>query len=162
VEQIRSPWRHGYVTKVDQHKGCVLCEAYAGRQEPTSLVVHTAALNFVVMNLYPYTSGHLMIAPLRHVARLQDATPEELGEMMGLARRFEGILQEVYRPDGLNVGMNLGRPAGAGVADHIHLHVVPRWSGDTNFMTVVGETRVIPEDPLQACATLRRHFEPGR
>ena len=162
MEHIRSPWRLAYVTKVDQQTDCVLCAAYAGRQDATSLVVHTTALNFVVMNLYPYNSGHLMIAPLRHVARLQDATPEELGEMMGLARRLEGILQEVYRPEGLNVGMNLGRPAGAGVAHHIHLHVVPRWSGDTNFMTVVGETRVIPEDPVEACARLRRHFERER
>lgn len=162
MEHIRSPWRHAYVTKVDQQKGCILCEAYAGRQQPGSLVVHAAALNFVVMNLYPYNSGHVMIAPLRHVARMQDATPEELGEMMSLARRLEAILQELYRPDGLNIGMNLGRPAGAGVADHIHLHVVPRWSGDTNFMTVLGETRVIPEDPVEACARLRRRFEQER
>jgi ATP adenylyltransferase len=162
VEHIRSPWRHAYVTKADQQPGCVMCAAYAGREDEASLVVHTAELNFVVMNLYPYNSGHLMIAPLRHVARLQDATAEELGEMMALARRLESILQEVYKPDGLNIGMNLGRPAGAGVAHHIHLHVVPRWSGDTNFMTVLAQTRVIPEDPLQACATLRRHFDTTR
>jgi ATP adenylyltransferase len=120
--------------------------------------VHIAALNFVVMNLYPYNSGHLMIAPHRHVASLTEATPEELGEMMELTRRLEGILLDVYHPDGVNVGMNLGKPAGAGVAGHIHLHVVPRWVGDTNFMTVVGGTRVIPEDPVAACARLRPYF----
>ena len=138
--------------------GCVLCASIETAGEAASLVVHLARFNLVVMNLYPYNAGHLMVAPLRHVGSLGAATAEELAEMMELARRSEAVLREVYRPDGINLGMNLGRPAGAGVADHIHLHVVPRWTGDTNFMTVVGETRVIPEDPLAACARLRPHF----
>jgi ATP adenylyltransferase len=146
------------VTNAGQQPGCVMCEAYAGCERPDSLVVHVARHNFVLMNLYPYTSGHVMVAPLRHVGSLGEATPEELAEMMGLARRIEGLYAQLYRPDGLNVGMNLGKSAGAGVADHIHLHVVPRWDGDTNFMTVVGQTRVIPEDLLQACARLRELF----
>jgi ATP adenylyltransferase len=111
------------------------------------------------MNLYPYNAGHLMIAPRRHVGSLGAATPEELSEMMALARRAEGVLGEVYKPDGMNVGLNLGKAAGAGVADHIHLHVVPRWAGDTNFMTVTGEVRVIPEDPFLASARLRPLFQ---
>jgi ATP adenylyltransferase len=110
------------------------------------------------MNLYPYNAGHVMVATRRHVGSLGDATAEELAEMMSLARRLEGVLEEVYRPDGVNIGMNLGRSAGAGVLGHIHLHVVPRWNGDTNFMTVVGETRVIPEDPVEGCRRLRPHF----
>jgi ATP adenylyltransferase len=110
------------------------------------------------MNLYPYNAGHVMVAPLRHVASLSLATPEEVAETMTLARRLEEAMREVYKPDGLNVGMNLGRPAGAGVADHIHLHVVPRWSGDTNFMTVFGDTRVIPEEPARGCERLRPFF----
>ena len=121
-------------------------------------MVHVAAFNFVVMNLFPYNSGHLMVAPRRHVATLQGATSEELDEMMALARRLEAVMAEVYRPDGVNLGMNLGKPAGAGVADHLHLHFVPRWSGDTNFMTVSGGTRVIPEDPREACRRLRPYF----
>jgi ATP adenylyltransferase len=121
-------------------------------------VVHTGELNFVVMNLFPYNGGHVMVAPRRHVGSLAAATLEELSEMMALARRLEEVLREVYRPDGINVGMNLGRPAGAGVADHIHMHVVPRWTGDTNFMTVVAGTRVIPEEPEQACLRLRPYF----
>lgn len=146
------------MTGAQVQPGCVMCNALGAAGRDESLVVHVAALNFVMMNLYPYNSGHVMIAPQRHVARLADATAEELAEMMLLARRLEDVMHEVYRPDGLNVGMNLGRPAGAGVADHIHLHMVPRWSGDTNFMTVVGETRVIPEDPYKACARLRAFF----
>lgn len=159
MQQIRSPWRQAYVTSGDKPKTCVLCAALLSPQAPDSLVVHVASHCFVVMNLYPYNSGHVMISPRRHVGRLADATAEELGEMMSLARRLEGILGEVYKPDGLNLGMNLGRAAGAGVAEHIHLHVVPRWVGDTNFISVVGETRVIPEDPREACLRLRGFFE---
>ncbi len=158
MDVIRSPWRHAYVSQGVQDPGCVLCRALEGVGSAGSLVVHEAALSFVVMNLYPYNSGHVMISPRRHVARLSEATVEEVTELMLLARRGEAILQELYRPDGINVGMNLGRSAGAGVDGHIHLHVVPRWSGDTNFMTVVGETRVVPEDPVAACVRLRPHF----
>jgi ATP adenylyltransferase len=125
---------------------------------PESLVLHLASLNVVVMNLFPYNGGHLMVAPRRHVGSLAEATPAELAEMMALARETELAFRAVYRPDGINVGMNLGRSAGAGVADHIHLHLVPRWNGDTNFMSVVGEVRVIPEEPAQALAKLRPHF----
>jgi ATP adenylyltransferase len=138
--------------------GCVMCRALDGAEAEGSLVVHVAELSFVVMNLFPYNAGHLMVAPRRHVGSLREATAEEMAEMMRLARRIEQVFEDVYRPDGINVGMNLGRSAGAGVADHIHLHLVPRWTGDTNFMTVLGETRVIPEDPAQACARLRPYF----
>jgi ATP adenylyltransferase len=147
-----------YVTKADQTPGCVLCRAIGGASGADRLVVHAGERNFVVMNLFPYNGGHVMVAPRRHVGSLAEATLEELSEMMALARRLEAVFQEAYRPDGINVGMNLGRPAGAGVADHIHMHVVPRWTGDTNFMTVVSGTRVIPEEPEQACLRLRPYF----
>jgi ATP adenylyltransferase len=158
MDVVRSPWRNAYVTGGAKEAGCVLCRAGEDVHAPNSLVVHETPLNLVVMNLYPYNAGHVMVAPRRHVGSLGDATGEELAEMMSLARRLEGILAEVYHPDGVNLGMNLGRSAGAGVLGHIHLHVVPRWDGDTNFMTVVGETRVIPEDPVEACRRLRPHF----
>ena len=138
---------------------CVLCRSMEQASEKDSLVVHVAPLSFIVMNLFPYNAGHVMVAPRRHVGTLAAATPDELSEMMALARRLEAVMAEVYRPDGLNVGMNLGRAAGAGVPDHIHLHVVPRWSGDTNYMTVAGQTRVIPEDPVEAAARLRTYFD---
>jgi len=147
-----------YVTTADKAPGCVLCRARDGEDGSERLLVHTSELNIVLMNLYPYNSGHVMIAPRRHIATLGESTPEELADMMALARRLEAALKEVYTPDGVNLGMNLGRPAGAGVPDHIHLHLVPRWSGDTSFMTVVGGTRVIPEDPTEGCARLRPFF----
>jgi ATP adenylyltransferase len=155
VDRLWSPWRNAYVTKTGEAPGCVLCLALEGAGSAGSLVVHVAPSSFVLMNLYPYNSGHLMVAPRRHVASLAEATLDELSELMALARRLESVMREAYRPEGLNLGMNLGRVAGAGVADHLHLHIVPRWSGDTNFMTVVGETRVIPEDPVEACLRLR-------
>lgn len=158
MERIFAPWRAEYVTSQAAEPGCVLCRALEGAGREGSLVVHVAELSFVLMNLYPYSAGHLMIAPRRHVGSLTAATEAELSEMMALARRLEGVLEQAYRPEGVNLGMNLGRPAGAGVPDHIHLHVVPRWSGDTNFMTVVGGTRVIPEDPVAASARLRTYF----
>jgi ATP adenylyltransferase len=158
VERLFTPWRLPYVTTVDKIPGCALCHARDGVDGADRLLVHRGELNFVVMNLFPYNGGHVMVAPKRHVGSLTEATPEELAEMMALARRLEEVFREVYRPDGINLGMNLGRPAGAGVADHIHLHIVPRWTGDTSFMSVVGGTRIIPEDPAQACARLRPHF----
>jgi len=158
VDVLRSPWRMAYVTSGAKEPGCVLCRAVLSAKDARSLVVRMGERCFVVMNLYPYNAGHLMLSPRRHVARLQDATPEELAELMLLAQRAEAVLGEAYRPDGLNVGINLGRAAGAGVEGHLHLHVVPRWNGDTNFMTVAGETRVIPEDPFAACERLRPFF----
>jgi len=159
MERMWAPWRHDYVTNAGQTPGCVLCRALE-KAERDPLVVHVAPLNFIVMNLFPYNAGHLMVATRRHLGSLREANPEELAEMMSLARRLEEVLAEVYHPQGINLGMNLGRSAGAGVADHIHLHMVPRWNGDTNFLTVLGDTRVIPEDPVKASARLRAHFSP--
>lgn len=146
------------MTSAAKDPGCVLCRAQQPAPDGRSLVVHVGTLCFVVVNLYPYNAGHLMVSPRRHVARLQDASAEELQEMMRLTQRAEVVLGEIYHAEGLNVGINLGRTAGAGVEGHLHLHVVPRWNGDTNFMTVTGETRVIPEDPFAACERLKPHF----
>jgi len=157
VKHVFTPWRQAYVTEGARPASCVLCRAQEDG-EAEKLRVHVGEKNFVVMNLYPYNAGHVMVAPKRHIGSLAEATPEELSEMMALARRLEAILVSVYKPDGMNVGMNLGKAAGAGVADHIHLHVLPRWNGDTSFMTTLGDTRVIPEDPEKACARLRTYF----
>jgi ATP adenylyltransferase len=157
VERLWSPWRLAYVTGGgDQPKGCVFCEAQAGAQ--ASLVLWRGRDSFVILNLYPYNNGHLMVVPNRHVGTLADAEPGELAEMIRLTRLSEIVLTEAYHPQGLNVGMNLGRAAGAGVVDHLHVHVVPRWAGDTNFMSVVGNVRVLPEDLEQTAERLRGIF----
>ena len=159
MEILWAPWRGRYVTATEKGGGCVLCQALAGACEERSLVVRVQEHAFALMNLYPYNSGHVMIAPKRHIGALSEATADELGEIMALAQQLERLYAQLYRPDGMNLGMNLGRSAGAGVADHIHLHLVPRWIGDTNFMTVSGSTRVVPEDPYEACLRLRAALE---
>ena len=150
MDQLWTPWRFNYVSQAAKAEGCVFCDKAATdpARDRENLILHRARFNFVILNLFPYTTGHSMIVPYAHVADLAEVDHQTLGEMMGLARDFEAALAQTYRPDGYNLGMNLGRVAGAGVADHLHLHVLPRWSGDTNFMTVVGETRIHPEDLL--------------
>lgn len=158
MERLWSPWRLAYVTGSGEPVGCVFCNAQQN-EDARPLLLHTGSTCFVILNLYPYNNGHLMVVPKRHIASLGLATPEELSEMMELTKRAELALTEAYQPQGLNVGMNLGRPAGAGVADHMHVHVVPRWTGDTNFMTIVGNVRVLPEELEQTGKRLRAIFE---
>jgi len=137
---------------------CVFCVA-RDDATATSLIVSMAETCFVILNRYPYNNGHLMVVPNRHIAALAEASHEELAELMAMTRRAEIALAEAYSPDGMNLGINLGRPAGAGVPGHLHLHLVPRWEGDTNFMTVVGETRVLPEEPTQTLKRLSPIFD---
>jgi ATP adenylyltransferase len=148
MDYLWSPWRFRYVSEGTKRDGCAFCEMI--RCDPArdreSYILHRARLNFVFLNLYPYTTGHILVAPYAHVAYLSDLGRESLQEMISLTRSVEGALAAVYHADGYNMGMNLGKCAGAGVADHLHLHFLPRWMGDTNFMSVVSETRVLPED----------------
>jgi len=136
--------------------GCIFCE---GGGLNTDLVVFNGKTCFVILNLYPYNNGHLMTVPRRHLADLASTNAEERAELMALSRIAEMALGEAYKPHGINVGINLGRPAGAGVLDHLHIHMVPRWNGDTNFMGVVANTRVLPEDLAHAATRLRPIFE---
>jgi ATP adenylyltransferase len=125
---------------------CIFCDALAANNDVDTLIVFRGEKCFVILNRYPYTSGHVMVVPYAHVADLAAADPDVLAEMMRLAQRVETALEKTYQPQGYNIGMNLGRAAGAGITGHLHLHILPRWTGDANFMTVVGETRVEPED----------------
>jgi ATP adenylyltransferase len=139
-------------------QGCVFCNAQTDA-EAAAIQLYQGPTCYVILNLYPYNSGHLLIVPKRHVATLQAASHGELCELMELTRAAEMVLDEAYHPQGLNIGLNLGRSAGAGVLDHLHVHVVPRWTGDTNFMTVLGDVRVLPEELEQTAARLRPIFE---
>lgn len=138
---IGAPWREAFILG-KKEKGCIFCRRHRRKKDKSDFILYRGMKNFVIMNLYPYTSGHLMIVPYRHIALLSDLTPEESAEMMGLAARVVEGMKKALRPEGFNLGMNLGRAAGAGVAGHLHLHVVPRWAGDANFMPVVGMTKV--------------------
>jgi ATP adenylyltransferase len=167
MERLWSPWRLAYVTGEKQDGGCVFCRAAdAARPDAAprpadadSLVVFSGTTCFVVVNLYPYNNGHLMVAPYRHAGTLSALTADELQELALLTQRSEAALTAAYSPHGLNVGINLGKPAGAGVLDHIHVHLVPRWNGDTNFMTVAAGVRVLPEDLRDTVTRLRPIFE---
>lgn len=146
------------MTSAAKQEGCVFCSAAESAGAAGSLVVFRGHHNFVILNRYPYNNGHLMIAPYSHVSNPADVHPEVAEEMIRLSQQVIHALREVYRPDGFNLGMNLGRCAGAGIEDHYHLHVVPRWNGDTNFMTSVAETRVLPEDFAVTLEKLKPHF----
>ncbi len=148
MDYLWTPWRYSYVTTIDspQHRDCcVLCEVLRVGDDEKALIVHRAEFNFVVLNAFPYTSGHCMVVPYEHIDRLHRLPATAATEMMALAQYLETSLIELYCPDGVNIGMNVGKAAGAGIAGHIHMHVLPRWVADANFMTVVGETRVLPE-----------------
>lgn len=152
MDRLYTPWRYDYIKGASGEKtgygtGCVFCTIRDRRDEDEqTFILRRALYNFVVLNIYPYTSGHLMIVPNEHAAELTDLPKATSDELMDLAKQAQAVLREIYRPHGFNLGINLGQAAGAGVADHLHLHVLPRWSGDSNFMTTVAETRVLPED----------------
>jgi ATP adenylyltransferase len=148
METLFTPWRFAYLTspKSDQPPGCIFCVAAASGDTRETLTLYRSPSALVMMNRYPYTNGHLMVAPVAHEARLYESKESSLRALIRLTAEAQRILSDVYRPDGFNVGMNFGQVAGAGIADHYHLHIVPRWNGDSNFMTVTAQTRLVPED----------------
>ena len=157
MERLWSPWRLAYVTGSHHESGCVFCHA-ARPPAADSLIVYERERCYVILNLYPYNNGHLMVVPSRHVGSFAELSTTELHELVELVQLTERVVQEAYAPHGLNVGVNLGKSAGAGVVGHLHVHVVPRWNGDTNFMTTIGESRVLPEDLASSAARLRPTF----
>ncbi len=161
MDFLWSPWRSQYVGSGDREQGCVFCRLADDRgivADEASYIVHRGQHNFVVLNLYPYTSGHALIVPYVHLALLSAAEKQVTDEMMDLAKHTQNALGEVYHPNGYNLGMNLGAAAGAGVAEHFHLHLMPRWFGDSNFMTTVGETRMLPETLADTYQKIKKHF----
>lgn len=145
MSHIWSPWRMKYIEKESHQDKCPFCEAYSGTDDGENLIIFRGDKTFVMMNRYPYTTGHLMILPVVHREKLSDLDQETRAEMMELIKKAGDTLQAVYQPQGFNVGLNIGTAAGAGIPKHLHWHVVPRWQGDTNYITTVGGVRVIPE-----------------
>ena len=161
MDYLWSPWRYQYIKEGIGAGRCVFCDIGASSEDEANYVVFRGKSNFILLNRYPYTSGHAMVAPYRHVATLADAATEAAEEMMRLTQRVEGALRKLYGAAGVNIGMNVGEAAGAGVAGHIHMHVLPRWVADSNFITVVGETRVLPEELSETWRRLRGELVPG-
>lgn len=158
MDYLWTPWRYQYIASLKNPSRCVFCLETSGEYDERDFVVFRGNSCFVILNIFPYTTGHLLVAPYAHTADFQKCSPEESAEIMELVKRCQFALQQTYHPDGFNVGMNLGRCAGAGVEHHLHMHVVPRWIGDSNFMTIVGETRVLPESLETTFSKLRPYF----
>ncbi len=159
LAHLFAPWRFDYVSSSETTQGCIFCAAAGGGRE--TLTLHTGARAFALLNRFPYTSGHSMVAPIGHLADFTALDEATVAEMMALARRVVTALEQVYHPHGFNLGFNLGEAAGAGIAEHLHMHIVPRWRGDTSFMTVGASVRVIPEDLEQTWTKLRSALEGG-
>lgn len=145
MDYLWTPWRYAYVSAAEKAAVCVFCELANLGDDERAHIVHRGKYCFVILNAFPYTPGHVMIVPYKHLDELQKLAPEAAHEMMRLSQLMESVLRELYHPDGINLGMNIGKAAGAGIAGHIHMHVLPRWVADANFLSVVGETRILPE-----------------
>jgi ATP adenylyltransferase len=144
MDYLWTPWRYAYVTGADQKPGCIFCNA-PKETDQQAHIVHRGTHCYVILNTYPYTNGHVMVVPYAHLDELQKLPTDAAQEMMALTQKMESVLRKLYVPDGINLGMNIGKAAGAGVAGHIHMHILPRWIADANFVSVIGETRVLPE-----------------
>lgn len=157
MERIWAPWRIEYI-RIGNPEGCIFCDKPEDDADEKNLILHRGKLNFVIMNLYPYNPGHLMVVPYRHLNKLDELTPEERNDHYEMVSRAVVILREAARTDNFNIGMNLGRVAGAGIDEHIHTHIVPRWNGDNNFMAVTADTRVISESMADIYQRLKNKF----
>ncbi|MFN8008368.1 MAG: HIT domain-containing protein [Terriglobia bacterium] len=160
MDYLWTPWRFQYIANIKKADRCVFCLGHQGENDERDFVLFRGEYNFIILNIFPYTSGHLMVAPFDHISDLSRLPDQAVNEMMSLAKLCKRAIEEVYHPDGFNIGMNLGRCAGAGVEHHLHLHIVPRWVGDANFMSVVGETRVLPDSLENTFQKLKAHLPP--
>jgi ATP adenylyltransferase len=161
MDHLWSPWRMKYIQKHERVPGCIFCTAIDLPDGPDNLILARGEQAFVILNRFPYSSGHLMVVPYQHESTFELLDPATRAEMMELAAHAMGVLREVYKPEGFNVGANIGAVAGAGVAEHVHLHIVPRWGGDSNFMTTLAQTRVLPEALEDTYARLRERWYPS-
>jgi ATP adenylyltransferase len=155
MKYLWSPWRKKYVLNHASTDGCIFCRALEQEDGPNNLVVHRGSLAFVILNLYPYTGGHIMVVPKAHQPSIVDLDDETMHEIVGLISHSMQVINQVYHPEGYNIGVNIGAAAGAGVVEHVHVHIVPRWLGDTNFMSTVGNSRVLPEELEETYARLK-------
>ena len=147
--RLWATWRMSYITQSDKPKGCIFCDKPKENNDEENLILYRGENCFTIMNLYPYNNGHVMVIPYRHIADITQLSYDETAEMMEQMKMLVSVMKKTMNPEGFNSGINMGRPAGAGIADHLHMHLVPRWTGDTNFMTSIGETRVISEHIME-------------
>jgi ATP adenylyltransferase len=158
MDYLFTPWRYAYIKAAGQPQGCIFCDAPKQKDDAVTYIVHRGTHCYIILNAFPYTSGHVMVVPYAHVDELRKLAADAAAEMMMLSQKMETVLRDLYHPAGINLGMNIGEAAGAGVAGHIHMHILPRWAADSNFMTVVGETRVLPEDLATTYSRMKEKF----
>ncbi len=159
IKHLWAPWRMEFIKQdKDKHSGCIFCALLLENKDKNNLILHRAKHNFVILNKYPYNNGHLMVVPHKHTNDLKDLSLEEMSEMMEFGRHAVEALKESYKAEGYNLGMNLGQAAGAGIKEHLHLHIVPRWNGDTNFMPVIGDVKAMPEHLEKSFEHLKVYF----
>ncbi len=158
MKRVWAPWRMEYIAN-NKSKGCIFCISAEEGEDREKLILYRTPFSFIMMNRYPYTNGHLMIAPFRHTANMDELSDDEMLDLFKMLRRCRNALEEIAGPQGYNIGINLGKAAGAGVDEHMHIHIVPRWNGDTNFMTVIGDIRVMPENLLNTYDKLLPAFQ---
>ncbi len=158
MEHLWAPWRMEYIKKIKEEEGCILCQKPAEKNDEPNYILYRGKKNFIIMNTYPYNTAHLMVAPYRHIASLDELTDRERGEHFEIVSRCVRVLRRVFSPDGFNIGMNIGRVAGAGIDKHIHTHIVPRWAGDTNFMPIIADTNVVNEALAETYQRLKGKF----
>jgi ATP adenylyltransferase len=159
MDYLWTPWRYAYVTAGEKTSRCIFCDLPELGDDAKARIVHRAQYCYIVLNTFPYTPGHVMVVPFAHLDELQKLPADAAHEMMHLSQKMERMLRQLYTPDGINLGMNIGKAAGAGVAGHIHMHVLPRWVADANFVSVVGETRVLPETLEMTYARIKTALE---
>ena len=159
MDYLWSPWRYQYIANIKNTKQCVFCIDSSAESDEKKFILFRGKYNFVMLNIFPYTTGHVLVSPYEHVSDFSDCSPEQTAEMMQLAKQCKLALERSYEPNGFNIGMNVGKCAGAGVEHHVHLHIVPRWIGDANFMSIVGESRVLPETLEVTYQKLRKFFK---
>jgi len=160
MKHLWTPWRMAYIENAGKEDGCVFCNLQAKEDGPENLIVQRGKLAFVILNRYPYTSGHVMVVPFAHKPNLEELSPAMRAEMMELTSQATVVLRKIYNTKSFNVGVNIGEAAGAGVKEHVHIHIVPRWVGDTNFMSTLAETRVLPETLEDTWRRIREGFQP--
>jgi len=156
-ETLWAPWRYRYIAG-EKEEECIFCRAVTSKEDEKYFLLYRGKENFVILNFFPYNNGHIMIAPNAHIDSIEKSSSGQLVEMMELAMKCCEVMNQVYTPDGFNIGFNLGQVAGAGIVAHFHMHIVPRWQGDTNFMTILADTRVIPESPEETFKKLIPYF----
>jgi ATP adenylyltransferase len=159
MKRLWAPWRIKYIQEVNKNKKCIFCKAYKGRKDRRNLLLLRTSYSLAILNIFPYNNGHIMVAPKKHISDLDGLREDELLDLMVVVKKMIKLLKKLLKPEGFNIGINIGKEAGAGIADHLHIHIVPRWLGDTNFMPVCSDTKVISQSLSELYIKIKKYLK---